>query len=293
MELDYIKLREIKPVLSRYIRETQTLMKLSVVPDNKTVHDVRVLMKKSRAVLKLVGNQMETDFFKMDLHDLREIGRILSSWRETAVNKKILIDLKKDNPLIFSSLQEDKIINALLAKNDTVPELNDEMEKSLKEIDELLNKTSYRIRFQSMDKLDPQLLVKELATTYSSVTDMYLLCRNNCKSVNVHDLRKNVKLFLYQLYFFRTLNPGTVKNLEKKLNNMARNLGKFNDLAQLISILGYKYSEGANDPAMDELAIKIRDKQDKYLAQVWPVAYKIFCPGQNLINALGFRVLLI
>jgi predicted metal-dependent enzyme (double-stranded beta helix superfamily) len=49
MELDYVKLKEIKPVLAGYIRESQLLLKKSAVPDEKTVHDVRVLMKKSRA----------------------------------------------------------------------------------------------------------------------------------------------------------------------------------------------------------------------------------------------------
>jgi len=44
---------------------------------------------------------------------------------------------------------------------------------------------------------------------------------------------------------------------------------------------------------MDELIIKIREKQDTYLSKVWPVAYKIFCPGQKLVNVLGFKLLVI
>ena len=293
MELDYVKLIEIKPVLAGYIRESQNLMKLSVVPGDKTVHDVRVLMKKSRAVLNLTGNQMGNDFFKMDILDLRKVGRILSSWRETAVNRKILKDLRKENPDIFSLLQEDERVNALLTKEDSVHELSGEMKERLKEIDELLSKTSFRIRFQSMDKLDPQLLVKELAMTYSSVTDIYLTCRNNSKPNNLHEFRKRAKEFLYQLYFFKPLNPSAVKALEKKLNSMTRNIGNFNDHTQLVETLGYKYSATSNTPVMDELVIKIREKQDKCLAQVWPVAYKIFCPGQNLVNVLGFKVLII
>ena len=54
MELDYVKLKEIKPALAGYIRESQTLMKKSIVPDDNVVHDVRVLMKKSRAALRLI-----------------------------------------------------------------------------------------------------------------------------------------------------------------------------------------------------------------------------------------------
>jgi hypothetical protein len=34
-------------------------------------------------------------------------------------------------------------------------------------------------------------------------------------------------------------------------------------------------------------------QQERYIARVWPSAHKIFCPGQKLINVLGFRLLVI
>jgi hypothetical protein len=74
---------------------------------------------------------------------------------------------------------------------------------------------------------------------------------------------------------------------------MTQNLGKYNDLAQLINTLEYKYSSSANSPVLDELAIIIRKEQDRYLLKVWPSAYKVFCPGQKLVNLLGFRLLVI
>ena len=123
--------------------------------------------------------------------------------------------------------------------------------------------------------------------------DTYLTCRNSLKSNDLHEFRKKAKDFLYQLYFFRPLNPRVVKDLEKKLEGMAQNLGKYNDLTQLVKALDYKYPDNKNLPAMDELIIKIRETQDIYLAKVWPSAYKIFCPGQKLVNVLGFKLLVI
>ena len=55
MEPDYIKLKDIKPALSGYLKESLGLLELSPVPDDRIIHDVRVLMKKSRAVMKLVA----------------------------------------------------------------------------------------------------------------------------------------------------------------------------------------------------------------------------------------------
>jgi CHAD domain-containing protein len=163
----------------------------------------------------------------------------------------------------------------------------------LENINELLNKAGYRLRFQSMDNFDPKVLIRMLDNTYNNVVEKYLVCRNNPKPANLHLFRKRAKDFLYQLWFFRPLNPTIVKALEKKLDAMTQNLGKYNDLAQLVNTIGYKYSVSANSPALDELIIIIREEQDRYLSKVWSVAYKVFCPGQKLVNVLGFRILMI
>lgn len=293
MELDYVKLKEIKPALSGFIRDSQALLKISDNPDEKVIHDVRVLMKKSRAVLKLVRPQLETDNLERDINELREVGRLMCSWRETSVYRKTLKELRKEHPEVFSRLQENEKILTLLKKPEAAQETGEEMNTGMLQIKDLLAKTGYRIRFHTMNKIDPQRLIKELELTYSSVIDIYITCRNNLKPDNLHELRKKAKDFLYQLYFFRPLNPSVIKALEKKLDTMTQNLGKFNDLTQLVKTLGYKYRESENQPDMDELIILIREKQDRFLSKVWPSAYKIFCPGQKLVNILGFRMLVV
>jgi CHAD domain-containing protein len=293
MEIDLVKLKEIKPVLAGYVRESQTLVSMLLGPDEKVVHDVRVLMKKSRAVLKLAGSQLDKESLNRDIFAFREVGRIMCSWRESSVLRKTLKELKKENPDIFSRLEAYEKLTTLLKKAELVDGPCEEIYGELEEIDVILNKAVYRIRFQTMSSLDPRILLQELEKSYKIVVDTYLTCRNNSKQENLHEFRKKSKDFLYQLYFFRPLNSTAVKALEKKLDSMTQNLGKFNDLSQLIGALGYKYDHTSNLPALDELIIKIKEKQDDYLDKVWPTAYKIFCPGQNLVNILGFKLLVI
>jgi CHAD domain-containing protein len=182
---------------------------------------------------------------------------------------------------------------ALMMKPDLPAEPSPAIKNDMETIEDLLNKAGFRLRFQKMDNFDPKLLLKEIENTYKIVVDKYIICRNNPRPANLHMFRKKSKDFLYQLWFFRPLNPPVVKSLEKKLDIMTQNLGKFNDLAQLISTLEYKYTGTSDSPAMDELIIIIREAQDRYISKVWPVAYKVFCPGQNLVNILGFRLLMI
>jgi CHAD domain-containing protein len=293
MELDYVKLKQIKPVISGYIRESQSLLRRSEIPDEKSVHDIRVFMKKSRALLKLLAYQTDNPYYERDINDLREVGRVLCFRRDTSVYRKTLKDFKKEFPDIFTSLKTNAILLHLLEKQKQPEEVSDEMRQEIRKIDLILNKTGYRIRFHPVKTIDPQLLLKELDSTYSTVADIYLKCRNNPKPVALHKFRKTAKDFLYQLYIFRPLNPAIIKNLERKIENLTVSLGKFNDLNQIVKVLGYKYTKGDNLPALDELIVKIRDRQDRYLTKVWAASYDIFCPGQKLVNVLGFKLLVI
>jgi CHAD domain-containing protein len=293
MVTDYVKLKEIKPTLSGYIREAQLMLDPVKVPDEKVVHDVRVLMKKSRASIKLLKTQIDEESYNREYSSLREIGRIMQSWRETSVHRKLLRYLKKKYPELFSHLTDNDKINLLLTKPEIKDEPSSEMKGNLEKIIGLLHKSDYRLRFQNMSNLDPILLLKELDVIYNTLSICYLKARNYPKVANVHLFRKKTKDFLYQLFFFRSLNPKVIKELEKRLDTLAQNLGKYNDYSVLIKTLGYKYTSGESNNALNELAVIIKQEQDKYLSRVWPSAFRILRPGQKLANVLGFKMLVI
>jgi CHAD domain-containing protein len=293
MVTDYVKLKEIKPTLSGYIREAQLMLDPVKVPDEKVVHDVRVLMKKSRASIKLLKTQIDEESYNREYSSLREIGRIMQSWRETSVHRKLLRYLKKKYPELFSHLTDNDKINLLLTKPEIKDEPSSEMKGDLEKIIGLLHKSDYRLRFQNMSNLDPILLLKELDVIYNTLSICYLKARNYPKGANVHLFRKKTKDFLYQLFFFRSLNPKVIKELEKRLDTLAQNLGKYNDYSVLIKTLGYKYTSGESNNALNELAVIIKQEQDKYLSRVWPSAFRILRPGQKLANVLGFKMLVI
>jgi CHAD domain-containing protein len=289
MAVEIAKIKDIKPALCGYISEAQQMLSPDKMPDEKTVHDLRVLMKKSRATLKLIKSQMDEESFKKEYDSFRETGRIMQTWRETSVLRKLLKDLKKKHPRLFSGLADNEKINLLLAKS-VITGPSPELTEGIGKIITLLHKSSYRLRFRDMNNLNPTLLYKELELTFDSVSDYFLKARNYPKSANLHELRKKSKDLLFQLFFFRSLNPGIVKNLEKKLEMIGQNLGKYNDHAVLINSFGYKYKPGEDNSALDELAVIIKLEQDKYLSRVWPSAFRIFRPGQKLENILGFKI---
>ena len=289
----YVKLKDIKPALGGYIREAYSMLSSEIVPDEKTVHDVRVLMKKSRAVLKLMENQIDKDTFVREYRTYREVGRQMGAWRETSVHRKILKSIRKNYPDLFPYLADIDKISQILKKAGTVKQESPETSARIEYIRELLSKSGYRLRFMNLNNIDPNLLLKELEITYNSVSESYLAARNNPKPALQHEFRKRTKDFLYQLYFFRSLKTKVIRDLEKRLDSLTQNLGKYNDRAVLIKSLDYRCTGKSNNSALDELIVIIRNEQDRYLMKVWPAAYRIFCPGRELANLLGYKVLVL
>lgn len=293
MDQDVIRLRDIKTELSGYIVEAMQLLEKLPVPDDDSVHDMRVLLKKSRAVLKLIEPQVESEFKQKDIQSLKEAARLTTSWRDSTVHRKTLREFKKDYPDLFDRLAENEKINNLIRKVEQPAEPSPEMKDGIDKIGELLKKTAYRIRFQNMQNFDANVLLKELESTYLTSVDHFLICRNNPKEAKLHEMRKRIKDFLYQLHFFRPINSPVIKTLEKKLDALTRNLGKTNDIAQLIKALDYRYPDENNSPELNELIVRMRERQDEYLRKVWSSASKIFSPGRKLVNLLGYKILVI
>jgi CHAD domain-containing protein len=293
MVLDYIKLKDIKPALTGYISDSLLLLKRSPVPDDDAIHDIRVLMKKSRAAIKLLATQLDEESFMREYTAYREAGRILCNWRDSSVHRKTLKTLKKSNRKLFANVEHLEKVKELLIRYESPTEVTPEVNEQIEKLEEILKKSAYRLRFYSLERLDPQLLIKELEKSYRQVSEIYLECRNNTKPSKIHEFRKKGKDFLYQLYFFRPLNPPGIKGLEKRLDNLTQNLGKYNDLTQLLEAMEYDFRNISNPPELNEFIVIIKDRQDQYISKVWPSAYKIFCPGQQLINMLGFKLLVI
>jgi CHAD domain-containing protein len=287
-----VRLKAVKPELSGYISTAIFLLHEPAKNNEKVVHDVRVLMKRSRAVLKLIASQIDVVAAEKEIQLLRKVGRSLTVSREASVLRKVLKDLRNKYPDLFFRLCNIEQINFLLQKPEQeIENMPNNSEEN--EITRLLRKSGYRIRFMTMTKLDPVVMIKELERTYRVVADAYLLCRNDPKTEKLHNFRKKSKDLLYQLLFFRPLNRSKVKNLEEKLEKITALLGKYNDLSQLIGVLDYKYKPELNNPPLDELILRIREEQDILVARVWPQAFKIFCPGQSLTAILGFKILVI
>ena len=278
--------KDLKTVMAGYLSGSLALLTGRPVPDDAAIHDVRVLMKKHRAAVRLVKPVLEEETFRREYLAGRETGRILSLWRESAVLRKTMKDLKKDNPELFIKLHDNKTVQDLLRKPYSTWDQAGELAKTVSEVTARLKKARYRLRFLALNEPDMLILLGELGMSHAAASAAYLACRNKPSAALLHRFRKKSKTFMYQLVFFRHLSPQPVRQLEKKLGTMTRNLGRYNDLVQIMTLTGYRLGALGNSAADDELAVVVRDRQDRFLAKVWPQAYRIFAPGLRVQDLL-------
>ena len=278
--------KEIKALMAGYISGSLRLLGQQPLPGGAAIHDIRVMMKKHRAAVRLVRPLLSEAVYKREYLAGRETGRILASWRETDVMRKTVKALKKDNPELFLKLRDNEKIRNLLRKPYSNWAEASLQAKTVMEVADQLTRAKQRLRFIGLKEPDLHLLLGELDRSYSAAATAYLACRNKSIPRRIHEFRKKAKTFMYQLDYFRYLNPSSVKLLEKELDTMTRNLGRYNDLVQVMIMTGYTSGAQDNSDADNELAMIIRDRQDEYMMRVWPVANRLFTPGRKLQDIL-------
>lgn len=277
--------------MAGHISGSLRLLGQQPLPDGAAIHDIRVMMKKHRAAVRLVRPILDESVYRREYLSGRETGRILSSWRESDVMRKTVKALKKDYPELFLRLADNEIIRNMLRKPYSNWEEASLQAKTVRDVTGQLTRAGQRLRFISLKEPDLHILLEELARSYCAAASAYLACRNKPVTRRIHEFRKKAKTFMYQLDYFRHLNASSVKLLEKKLDTMTRNLGRYNDLVQVMIQTGYTSGAQDNSDVADELAIVIRDRQDKYLMKVWPVAYRLFTPGRKLQDIFSSEVI--
>ncbi|HNT93683.1 MAG: CHAD domain-containing protein [Bacteroidales bacterium] len=279
--------KDIKAAMAGYLAGSLKLLDVRPVPGDAAIHDVRVLMKKHRAAVRLIRPLLDEAVYSREYLAGRETGRILATWREMAVLRKTARALKKENPELFVRLRDNEKMQGLLRKPYSTWDEAGEKAGAVREVAGRLKKAEYRLRFLGLNEPDMLLMLGELDGSYKTACQAYMACRHKPSARLLHEFRKKSKTLMYQLTFFRHLNPAAVKPVEKKLNAMTRNLGKYNDLDQIIQLTGYRFGAPENSDTDNELAIVIRDRQERYLMKVWPAAYRIFAPGKKLQDILG------
>jgi CYTH domain-containing protein/CHAD domain-containing protein len=215
------------------------------------IHGARKDLKKARAALRLVREELGEESFKRENHALRDAGRMLSASRDAEVKLETLAALVEggagDVPPGPAALWQD----ALAADRDrTVEGEGDQIDAAV----ETIEAVAARLPEWPLRHTGWKLLSPGLDTAYTEGRDAFEALPNNSSFEAVHDLRKRAKDLWYQLRLLRDAWPAVLKPTAEEIHELTDLLGDHHDLAVLAEDLeGREEIGGAHKNVLREL----------------------------------------
>lgn len=200
--------------------------KVAAGEEASAVHSTRKHIKKLRALLRLIREELGKEIFQEENHRLRDTARTFSGSRDARVQLQLLEKLReqaKQERIAFSktaaALEEE-----MAAHDDSFGPQRGEAETTLQSICD-------RLEGWPLDDL----CVKDLccALRYSYKRAQKCLSEVNARSSteNFHAWRKRVKDFWYQARLLQCLNPAVMCEMAEAAKTLGQHLGDLHDLA--------------------------------------------------------------
>jgi CYTH domain-containing protein/CHAD domain-containing protein len=196
----------------------------------EAIHGARKDLKKARAALRLVREEVGEETFKRENHALRDAARMLSASRDAEVKLATLAALVEggagDVPPGPAALWHD----ALAADRDrTVEGEGDQIDAAVEAIDAVAARSpEWPLRHTGWKLLSPG-----LDTAYTEGRDAFEALPARPSFDAVHDLRKRGKDLWYQLRLLRDAWPAVLEPTAEEVHEFTDLLGDHHDLAVL------------------------------------------------------------
>jgi len=202
-----------------------------------SIHEIRKSIKRIRAILRLIREEIGYSSYYRENVFYRDIGRSISDLRTYNVLVLMLEDLKNNldgsittealEPLIESvGMQREKLLFGILSDKRILYDLSVKFAEARSRIAELpIEKDSFEVFSGGIYRM------------YRQGKDLFLSVRKDPSMHQLHDLRKRMKYLWYQIEIIRPIYPGPLKAYASSLENIADKLGVYHDLAVLSKYL--------------------------------------------------------
>ena len=197
----------------------------------EAVHEARKDMKKARAALRLVRGELGDEVYRRENDHFREVGRMLSEMRDAEVKVESLATLiERYDPSL-----EDRFAGLREAFEAELSEAREggSIERAMAEAASALALGRPRIGSLPLSESGWDAVAPGIHRTYRRGRKRLGVVSEEPSAENLHEWRKRVKDFWYQLRIVRIFNPGLIGQLIRETDDLADHLGDDHDLALL------------------------------------------------------------
>ena len=198
----------------------------------EAIHSVRKEIKKLRAVLRLVREEIGEGPYKKGNRCLREAADELAGPRDAYVQVKVLDELAPD-PAVKSSSRDFREMHSALAKECHEKAIRFRKSGSAKMVERLLRRQSAKFEKLQIEKGGWSLIGAAIKRSYSAGREALEQARLDPSAENFHEWRKRVKDLWYYIQLLKPVWPKQMSAMIKVLEELGEYLGDDHDLHML------------------------------------------------------------
>lgn len=238
----------------------------------ESVHEARKDMKKMRAVLRLVRDDIGRDTFHTENRRYRDAARILSDSRDSEVLVETLEALVEANPDIATDAGP-LIVSFDLRRRRDRESSDTAIDSRLERAAQAIEEGSRLIDNWDLTRSDWQLFAGGLRRTYRDGRRRLDDVETSATPEAVHEWRKRVKDLWYQLRLLRDSWKGGLKSPVNEIGHLAELLGEYNDLSVVVDALE---ADHGGDPATAGLKLLATYRQAEILDEALPLGKRVY-----------------
>jgi len=257
----------------RRITNEQTAAIVSALADGAEdpadrVHDARRRLKRLRALLELVGSQMDDDLVTREQIAYRNLSRKLGLARDADVALETFDELAIE------------VIGPIDAMRDLLVTASQRQRKRTLSADKLaalaaqIRVCSHTLVKQKIADDGWDSIALTMGHSYQKARDAYRAKAD--KQEAMHDWRKFTKTLMYQLTLIRKAAPKPISKLIPQLARLAELLGHFQDLHVLQRILSEHAAHGLQMAKFPTLEAIIEKHRKRALKRAQKLGKKVF-----------------
>jgi len=241
---------------------------------DRAVHEARKALKKSRAALRLVRDEVGSKTYKRDSNALREVGRSLSASRDAAVLVETVDRLGEQVPLARRSLAPLRAVLEQRRRETAARALDDggALTTAAEEIEQIRARVEgWRLRTDGFSALEDG-----LRRTYRRGSERFAEARDDPTDERMHEARKRVKDLWYHARILEPVWPGPMGELVEATDELGDCLGEDHDLAVLADTVRALAREGADGGAGETALTLAENRRAELRTEVWPLGRRVY-----------------
>lgn len=243
---------------------------------NEGIHEARKHFKRVRALLRLARPALPAETYAFENQCFRDLGRLLSPVRDSAVYIETLDLLRKSHRELFAAESFLFLRKRMVREHRAVLDMFAQDEQRRASIVDSLRCAQPRVNEWRFRESEFTLFKGGLRRIYGRGRAEKAAAFSQPTTENFHAWRKRVKYLWYHLQILQPLWPAQLRAVERDCDRLADRLGEEHDLAVLLGTPSVQELLESRSVGADLLCSTVSRERERLRRAAIPLAQRIY-----------------